>query len=182
MRTPHRARLEQLEGAVRAAVQPGRIAPPALGGLTEAEVELYADLCARAREGTPEVQDRLGEVLGSPERLREVLRILAEVGAGEEWTLEGILGRARGLTVPEVLEREDGPAILGALADHVFAQLEGGDHADTPDPHGEPPGCAFRARRPPGRPECHPDGVCGVNRPGSALESVAGVLGRACRT
>ena len=84
--------------------------------------------------GTPEVQDRLGEVLGSPERLREVLRILAEVGAGEEWTLEGILGRARGLTVPEVLEREDGPAILGALADHVFAQLEGGDHADTPDP------------------------------------------------
>ena len=128
-----RARLEQLEVAVRAAVQPGAIPAPALGGLTEAEVELYADLCARAREGTPEVQDRLGEVLGSPERLQEVLRILAEVGAGEEWTLEGILGRARGLTVPEVLARPDGAAILAAVADDFFADREEADHTQAPE-------------------------------------------------
>jgi len=92
VRSP-RARIEQLEGAVRAVIHPGAIPAPALGGLTEAEVELYADLCAQAREGTPEARADFAEVLSSPARLRGVLGILA--------SLPGVT--VKGLTLEELL-------------------------------------------------------------------------------
>ena len=123
MRTPH-ARIERLENAVRAAVQPGPSPIAVLFGmgLSETEVDRYVHLCDLAHEETPEVRQDFAVALADPARMKEVLGILASFPEAA----------VKGLTMAAILAREGGPAILTGLGDAYFADREGGDHADTP--------------------------------------------------
>jgi len=118
------AGLEAQAAAQAEAVRHWRLPFPL--GLTEEEAARYCHVLDRASD----LQDR------DPARRAEVLAILDEL-LEEGCEREEILARAEaaaGLTMAQVLARPDGPAILTGVADAHFAHLEGGDHADTPDP------------------------------------------------
>ena len=137
----HRTRLERLEAQARATVQP--VANPVAAllqiGMTEREVEIYCHLCDLAREAALEVNQAFGVTLADPEGMKRLLARLASLPEAvvKRLTLEEILERGggpSGLTMPEVLARADGPALLAVVADDFFADREGADHADVPDP------------------------------------------------
>ena len=118
-----RARIEHLEERRRRRQAPARVTGFPLPRLNEEEANQYCDILDRVWD-----QD--------PARRAKVLGILSELGE-EGFATGEVLARAShaaGLTMAAILERADGLAILSGLRDAYFADLEGGDHADIPNP------------------------------------------------